>query len=142
MNLNKIGEQVRRCTRCILWKHRLQALPGSGDQGAKYLVVLESPDEHADRLGEIWEGLSGKKLKKLMKEQNVNIDDVFLTTLVKCSPHGSEVDDLEIEECGSYLKDQIKQLEHVKKIFVVSDKESLNLPKKAELVSSVKKIKF
>ena len=128
--LSQIAERIRKCTRCPLWKHRLQALPGEGQENAKYVIILESPDEIADRKGDLWETKEAKKLAAILKEKNIAKEDVFLTSLVKCSPCGSPVDTREIEECHSYLQDQLHTVSS-KKIYCVGER---SVPQNASVI--------
>ncbi|MAG60339.1 hypothetical protein CL619_00990 [archaeon] len=136
-----IAEQVRKCTRCPLWKHRLQALPGEGKQNVKLLIVLESPDEIADRKGNLWDGKVGRQLLQLLKEKKITKDQVFLTSLVKCSPKGSPVDIREIEECHEYMKKQIDCLNSLEHIFVISKKKTLPVIDKATYLKEISELK-
>ncbi len=135
--LSTIAEKVRKCTRCPLWKHRLQALPGEGKTNAQYIFIIESPDEIADRKGTLWDGKEGKQLSQILVSKKIPLDQVFLTSLVKCSSKGSPVDINEIEECNLYLTEQIASLDHAKKVFLISSRK--NLPE-IELVHQIKSI--
>ena len=135
--LHSIAEKVRKCTRCPLWKHRLQALPGIGNVTAKYMIVLLSPDELADRKGNLLEGKEGRALLQLLNSLNIGVEEVFLTSLVKCGSSGSPVDTREIEECHSYLEEQVKCLKNLRKIIVVSKRPHLKLLLGAVQVESI-----
>ncbi len=135
-----IAERVRKCTRCPLWKHRLQALPGSGKVSSRYVIILESPDDIADRKGDLWEGKAGRALLSTLHSLKVDRKDVFLTSLVKCSSAGSPVDKREIEECHAYLEEQLSCLVDARKIIVVSRRSNLVLAKNAIKVANISEI--
>lgn len=139
--LSSIAEQVRKCTRCPLWKHRLQPLPGQGKKNATSVFILESPDEIADRKGDLWESKEAKQLLSILKEKKIQKKDVFLTTLVKCSSQGSLVDTREIEECHSYLQAQLNVMD-TKKVFLISKRKNVpehSLVKRVSQMNELKK---
>lgn len=124
-DLRTIENKIRKCTRCPLWKYRLQALAGSGTVNAKIVVIIESPSEVADRKGDLWEGEEGRELLKILSRLNIKQTDVFLTSLVKCPSGGSLIDKSEIEECSSYLEEQLNCLKKIEKIILVSGRKKL-----------------
>ena len=140
-DLRSIAEKIRKCTRCPLWKHRLQALPGEGKINSKYLIVLESPSEIADRKGNLWDGREGRKLQEILSSKKINKDQVFLSSLVKCSSNGSPVDIREIEECHNYLLEQINVLKKVKQIFIISSKGTLPVIDGATYLKEISELK-
>ena len=42
-SLYDLAEQIRRCTKCPLWKGRTLAVPGDGAEKAKIMVIGEAP---------------------------------------------------------------------------------------------------
>ena len=136
-SLFQIADSIRKCTRCPLWKHRLQPLAGVGNVNAKLMIVIESPDEVADRLGNLWASKTAKLLKVVLQNKNILFSDIFLTSLVKCSSGGSPIDLHEVEECSIFLTEQIKQFKSLEHIFVISQNKKLIIPKNAKQFSNV-----
>lgn len=85
-NLFSIAEDIRRCTKCPLWKARTLAVPGDGPQGAKLMFIGEAPGAEEDRIGLPFVGRSGKFLTEAMERAGIDRKSVFITGSCKCRP--------------------------------------------------------
>ncbi len=84
--LPSIAKQVIDCTRCELREGATAPVPGLGDENATYFLLGESPGAEEDRRGAPFIGASGKRLDKLLALAKIDIDDCYLTNMVKCHP--------------------------------------------------------
>lgn len=108
-DLFSISEEIRRCTRCPLWKERTLAVPGDGPSNAQIMLVGEAPGAHEDREGLPFIGRSGVYLKTSLSKVRIDPATVFITSAVKCHPPKNRVPT--VAECGTcrdtYLISQI-----------------------------------
>ncbi len=81
-----VAEDIRRCTQCPLWKNRLLAVPGEGRWDAKVMLIGEAPGAEEDRQGIPFVGKSGQYLTTLLNTIDVERENVFMTSCVKCRP--------------------------------------------------------
>ena len=106
---SSIEKSVQQCTDCALCKTRKQALPGRGNQSAELMFIVLSPSSSDDESGVICSGEANLLLTKMLCAININIDDVYLSSLLKCSvPVNHTISAGEIQSCHHYLKQQIQ----------------------------------
>jgi uracil-DNA glycosylase len=107
--LFSLAEQIRRCTKCSLYKDRLLTVPGEGSKNAKVMFVGEAPGEEENRQGLPFLGRSGKVLDELLKIAGLKRNKVFITGSLKCHPPKNRNPKIsELKSCKSYLEEQIK----------------------------------
>ena len=106
--LAELEAQVRGCTRCALSRTRIHAVPGSGDPGARIMVVGEAPGKNEDEQGVPFVGAAGQLLNKLLATIAIPRDDVYITNIIKCRPPANR-DPLpdEVVACSPYLDQQV-----------------------------------
>ena len=83
MNLDKIKENVTKCTSCDLCKTRTNAVPGKGSHTAKVIFIGEAPGRTEDSRGEPFVGSAGKKLTDALTKNGIDRDSVYITNVVK-----------------------------------------------------------
>ena len=106
--LQKIKNQVTRCTKCELSKTRNNSVPGKGDFKSDVIFVGEAPGKNEDRNGEPFIGVAGKKLSAALEGAGISRDKVYITNIVKCRPPKNRVPKTnERETCQDYLKQEI-----------------------------------
>ena len=106
--LEKIKQNVIKCTKCDLCKTRTNAVPGKGNFQSDVIFVGEAPGRNEDRNGEPFIGVAGKKLSIALDEAGISRDDVYITNIVKCRPPNNRVPKTsERETCQEYLKQEI-----------------------------------
>jgi DNA polymerase len=71
---------------CPLHRRRTHAVPGEGYPAATIMLVGEAPGEKEDRHGRPFIGPSGRFLIKLLEQNGLRREDVFITNSVKCRP--------------------------------------------------------
>jgi uracil-DNA glycosylase family protein len=71
------------CTRCPLYRHATQVVPGEGPARARLMMVGEQPGDQEDLEGHPFIGPAGKLLDRALAEAGVDRDHVFVTNAVK-----------------------------------------------------------
>jgi DNA polymerase len=71
------------CTRCPLYKHATQVVPGEGPARARVMMVGEEPGDQEDKQGKPFVGPAGGMLNKALADAGLAREDVFLTNAVK-----------------------------------------------------------
>lgn len=114
--LNRIDD-VLHCPRCDLSLSRTNVVVGSGPLEAKVLFIGEAPGRSEDKQGKPFVGSAGRILNKLLEQNGMKRDDVYITNVVKCRPPENRVPrDYEIDACHPYLQ---KQLEVIRPKLIV-----------------------
>jgi len=110
-DLKQIEEEIRKCTKCRLWKSRINAVPGEGNENAVIMFVGEAPGKNEDEQGRPFVGKAGQFLDEVLGENNIERKDVYITNVVKCRPPNNR-DPLpdEIKACSPYLELQIEMI--------------------------------
>ena len=106
--LEKVKQNVIKCTKCELAKTRTNSVPGKGDFKSDVIFVGEAPGKNEDRNGEPFMGVAGKKLSAALEGAGISRDKVYITNIVKCRPPKNRVPKTnERETCQDYLKQEI-----------------------------------
>jgi len=104
-----LGQQIKTCTACALHQTRNQAVVGSGNQQAQWMIVGEAPDAEEDAYGEPFAGHAGMLLNSMLRAIGLQRQQVYLTNVVKCRPPVNRKPDIgETEQCLNYLHRQIE----------------------------------
>lgn len=107
-----LEESIQQCSSCSLHQTRKQALPGRGDMSAELMFVVLAPDELDDASGIICSGESGALLARMLAAIDINIEDAYLSSLLKCKvPANHTVSPKEIQLCKNHLMQQIHQIQ-------------------------------
>jgi len=75
------GEAV--CTRCPLYEHATQAVPGEGPSGARVMMVGEQPGNDEDLAGRPFVGPAGRVLDSAIRDAGLDRRLIFVTNAVK-----------------------------------------------------------
>jgi uracil-DNA glycosylase family 4 len=111
MTLNEPNEQIRNCRKCRLWQCARNAVPGEGPATAKVMLVGQNPGAEEDKTGRPFVGRAGKFLNKVLIENGINREEVFVTNVVKhVTPNNRKPFSDEVEACLPYLITQIKEI--------------------------------
>jgi len=106
--LQKIKQQVTKCTKCELSKTRNKSVPGKGNYKADVIFVGEAPGKNEDMKGEPFIGIAGKKLTMALDSAGVTREEVYITNIVKCRPPKNRVPTTdERNTCQNYLEKEI-----------------------------------
>jgi len=105
----QLENAIKQCSKCQLCNSRKQVIVGRGSQSAELMFVLLSPNSGDDETGAICSGEAGELFSKMLTAINISINDVYITSLLKCSvPTNHTVSPKEIQSCNEYLKHQIQ----------------------------------
>ena len=117
----QIQKTVQQCTACQLHNTRKQTITGRGNLSANLLFVLLAPDNNDDEAGVLCSGEGGLLLSKMLSAINISIDDVFITSLLKCKVSATHtVSPKEIRACNDHLT-QLVRLIKPKRIVVLGE---------------------
>jgi len=106
-----LNGRILACRQCDLHMARNQAIPGSGPDSPRAVVVLPPPgydedDRNLPLTGEAWDFLA-----KWLSAVGLTRDQVYLTNGVKCRAPGTRPPFAgEIAACAPYLREQIDAL--------------------------------
>ncbi|HXZ46482.1 MAG TPA: UdgX family uracil-DNA binding protein [Pseudolabrys sp.] len=82
-SLKALRSAEEKCTRCPLYKHATQVVPGGGPARARVMLVGEQPGDQEDRQGKPFVGPAGGVLAKALADAGIARDTVFVTNAVK-----------------------------------------------------------
>ena len=100
---------VQSCTRCALAKTRTQAVFGTGDVQARWMIIGEAPGADEDRRGEPFVGRAGQLLNNMLAAIGLPRESVYIANVLKCRPPNNR--DPKVDEaanCRGYLERQIE----------------------------------
>jgi len=97
------------CTECKLHTQCKNVRQmGSGKKSARIMVVSESPYQTENLRNQHMSGKGGRLLRALLSDVEIDLDDVYFTTVVKCStPEDRLPKPDEIDACKDYLLSEI-----------------------------------
>ena len=109
MSLEKLHEQVTSCKKCRLWQCAKQAVPGEGPINAQIMLVGQNPGAEEDKVGKPFVGRAGKFLNKVLAQNFIERQELFVTNIVKhTSPCNRKPFPDEVEACAPYLTKQVE----------------------------------
>ncbi len=82
-NLKALRAAEAECTRCPLYRHATQVVPGEGPAKARIMMVGEVPGDKEDIAGKPFVGPAGRVLDKAIAEAGIDRAQVFVTNAVK-----------------------------------------------------------
>lgn len=82
-SLKALREAEAECTRCPLYKHATQVVPGEGRGRARLMLVGEQPGDQEDKQGRPFVGPAGAILSKALADAGIDRSAVFVTNAVK-----------------------------------------------------------
>ncbi|MBW2455175.1 MAG: uracil-DNA glycosylase [Deltaproteobacteria bacterium] len=109
--LDKLADEVSRCTRCKLHETRTNTVFSRGSAGAELVFVGEGPGADEDAQGVAFVGKAGQLLDRMVVAMGYGRDDVYICNVVKCRPPSNrKPEPNEIAACLPYLKEQLALL--------------------------------
>jgi len=106
--LGEIAARIAECRRCRLHESRTRPVPGEGDPCSRVVFVGEAPGRREDLQGRPFVGAAGRLLNRLLEENGMSREEVYITNIVKCRPPGNrDPRDDEVEACIIYLDEQL-----------------------------------
>jgi len=82
-SLKALRTAEAECTRCPLYRHATQAVPGEGPARARIMLVGEQPGDREDLQGKPFVGPAGRVLDEALAEAGLDRDKLFVTNAVK-----------------------------------------------------------
>ena len=82
-SLKALRAAEEKCTRCPLYKHATQVVPGEGPARARIMMVGEQPGDQEDKQGKPFVGPAGGMLAKALADAGIDRKLVFVTNAVK-----------------------------------------------------------
>lgn len=109
VDLDRLADLIRRCTRCDLYKTATNAVPGEGNPNADFMCVGEAPGAQEDATGRPFYGQAGQLLTKILQAVNLSREEVFILNVLKHRPPGNRnpLPD-EVGACRPYLIRQVE----------------------------------
>jgi uracil-DNA glycosylase family protein len=86
-SLRELAKAENECTRCPLYQHATQAVPGEGRKGAHLMLVGEQPGDKEDLAGRPFVGPAGRVLDQALEAAGIPRTEVFVTNAVKHFKH-------------------------------------------------------
>jgi uracil-DNA glycosylase family protein len=110
-SLHHLAEAEGSCTRCPLYRHATQAVPGEGPSRAAFMLVGEQPGDKEDLAGKPFVGPAGRILDRALRDAGIARNETFVTNAVKHFKHEmrgkrrlhKRPDNYEIERCKIWL---------------------------------------
>ena len=110
--LDKIALDIKNCKLCLLCSTRKNTVPGEGGFLKKLMIIGEAPGYHEDQSGKPFIGPAGKILRNALSKNDISIQDVFITNIIKCRPPNNRPPQMnEKNTCIQYLERQILLLQ-------------------------------
>lgn len=81
--LTELAKAEAECTRCPLYQHATQVVPGEGRAGARLMLVGEQPGDKEDLAGKPFVGPAGAVLDRALADADIPRKTVFVTNAVK-----------------------------------------------------------
>src|SRR5438094_5943625 len=86
-SLAELAKAEDECTRCPLYQHATQAVPGEGRRSSHLMLVGEQPGDKEDLAGKPFVGPAGRVLDRALADAGIPRDEAFVTNAVKHFKH-------------------------------------------------------
>jgi uracil-DNA glycosylase family 4 len=111
LKIDRLNERIKNCRKCRLWQGAKNAVPGEGPLHAKLMLVGQNPGAEEDKTGRPFVGRAGKFLNKILAENGIIREELFVTNIVKhVTPKNRKPSPDEIAACAPYLEEHIKTI--------------------------------
>ena len=82
-SLAALAKAEAECTRCPLYKHATQVVPGEGRSDERLMLVGEQPGDKEDRAGKPFVGPAGRVFDEALEAAGIDRTSVYVTNAVK-----------------------------------------------------------
>jgi len=104
-------EYVKLVKETEIYKNCKNIVIGRGDLNADIMFVGEAPGRNEDEQGLPFVGAAGKNLNKLLMQVDLNLDEIYITNILKCRPPENRNPlPEEIKAHSHWLIQQIKEI--------------------------------
>jgi len=111
MTMEELNYQIYSCRKCRLWEGAKHGVPGEGPLNAKIMLIGQNPGVKEDETGRPFVGRTGKFLNKILAENGIKREELFITSIVKhTSPKNRKPLPEEVSACTPYLVAQIDMI--------------------------------
>lgn len=101
----KLAEETEICVNCK------NVVVGKGNLNSKILFVGEAPGRNEDEQGLPFVGAAGNNLDKLLANVGLDLDDIYITNILKCRPpENRDPRPEEIKAHTPWLVEQIREM--------------------------------
>ncbi|MCW3996453.1 MAG: uracil-DNA glycosylase [Candidatus Bathyarchaeota archaeon] len=108
-SMDELNFAIYGCKKCRLWQDAKHGVPGEGPINAKIMFVGQNPGVEEDEVGRPFVGKTGKYLTKVLAENGLSREDLFITNIVKHkTPKNRKPFADEVAACLPYLLEQIR----------------------------------
>ena len=122
MNLESVRKWAEKCTFCELHKGRVKSVFSKGNPDSELMLcgMCPGPDENklSNTLGHPFVGRAGKVLDKVLEDVGLNLENTYITNVVKCFVTPGIT--LEQEWCDNCLQYFIAELAEIKPHVIVT----------------------
>ncbi len=116
-NLEELSQTVSECQLCSLCRSRTQTVFGGGTIHPEVMFIGDAPSREDDGHGRPFSDKAGELLEKIVAAMKLNMDQVYLANILKCTPSSRRPpDNEEARQCLPYL---IRQITLVKPKIIV-----------------------
>ncbi|NLI94097.1 MAG: uracil-DNA glycosylase [Peptococcaceae bacterium] len=106
-----MNTEAATCRRCELGETRRSVVFGEGPPQAKLMLVGEAPGEKEDESGKPFAGQAGRILDKILEENGISREDIYITSVIKCRPPKNRMPKkAEVTACLPFLEKQIESI--------------------------------
>lgn len=111
IDLEKLEQEVRKCTKCNLCKNRTNTVFGGGNKKAEIMFIGEGPGAEEDKEGIPFVGRAGKLMNMAFQGLGINREEVYICNVVKCRPPNNRTPlKEEAVACLDYLRAQVMEI--------------------------------
>src|SRR5947209_16807685 len=108
--LDTIADEIAHCPICQEKKSG-KPVPGEGNPDAHIMFIGEAPGKQEAATGKPFVGRSGKLLRSLIKDIDLNENDVFITSVVKYLPDRGTPSKSDIAHGRTHTSQQLKVIQ-------------------------------
>ncbi len=104
-------QDIKHCHKCALSLSRKHVIPGEGNLSAGHFLIAQAPGEMEDEMARMFVGPSGEVFWRLLLDAEADIQDVYMTNLLKCRlPRNRRPKQAEIQACSEYLLQELNEV--------------------------------
>lgn len=96
-----------QCARCELSSHRNRVIWGEGNPAAPIFILLDNPGLREDAEGNAFVCGTRETLQRGMQEAGLELENVYVSYMLKCRPRRAYNKPLAREACSAHLQFQL-----------------------------------
>lgn len=101
-------DHLVNCDKCGLAKHGTRMVWGEGNPNAKIMIILDNPGAREDREGSPFVCGTRQTLQQSVSEVGLNMDDIYVTFILKRRPVRTYEKEIVREICMRHLMEQLE----------------------------------